>query len=89
MKSFLLSFFVTLSVGGLLFGFSYKEENVVIKVNNPYGFDIKAELKCDWNEEAGQFDLKKNYLFPAYKKTKIIIPKQFLQCEVWPMLKIF
>lgn len=89
MKYFILSFLVTFFLGICVFGFSYREENIVIEVNNPYGFNIQAEVKCDWNESIKDFSLKKSYLFQAFKKTKIIMPKEYLKCEIWPNLKLF
>lgn len=56
---------------------------------NPYSFDVKLELKCDWNNKSKKFDLHEKYLLKSRNNKIIILPGYYKKCEIWPKVKLF
>ncbi len=65
---------------------SQQSQNVVtIQAANPYRFDVKLELKCDWNGH-GQYRLHQFIVVPGKKQTLIKVPNTLKFCEIWPFV---
>lgn len=79
----LVSVFVTI-------GWSIEpESNVEIMINNPYSFDVRAEVKCDWDDNKKDFRFHNEYTFKKHNRIFIKVPSTNRHCEIWPKVLFF
>lgn len=55
-----------------------------ITINNPYGFAVRLEVKCDWNDAARSFDFYRKFVVPKHGAYVLVIPKRHSRCQIWP-----
>ncbi len=60
------------------------EHFLEVELNNPYRFGVELEVKCDWNIDKNDFEFKKFYFIKPGDKLKIMFPKYYHECQVWP-----
>lgn len=56
----------------------------IIKIHNPYSFDVRLEVKCDWNRQISKFDFYRKFVLPGKGAYVLVIPKQHSRCQIWP-----
>jgi hypothetical protein len=59
---------------------------VVIHTANPYRFDVRLEVKCDWDWRRKAYRLHQWFVVPGKKQTMIKVPSSLKSCEIWPKL---
>jgi len=59
---------------------------VTIQTANTYRFDVRLEVKCDWDWRSGQYRFHQFIVVPGKKKTVIRVPNNLKFCEIWPKL---
>jgi hypothetical protein len=57
---------------------------VVIQAANPYRFDVKLLIKCDWEWQKGKYRFYQLVVMPGRRQTLIRVPNDMRFCEVWP-----
>lgn len=57
---------------------------VTIKIANPYRFDIRLEVKCDWEWQKGKYRLHQFITVLGKRQTMIFVPNYLKSCEIWP-----
>jgi hypothetical protein len=57
---------------------------VTIQTANPYGFDVRLEVKCDWEWRKASYRFHQFIVVPAKQKTMIRVPNSLAFCEIWP-----
>ena len=61
-----------------------KGTNVVtIQTANPYRFDVRLEVKCDWDGQ-NRYRFHQFIVVPGKKQTIIRVPNTLKFCEIWP-----
>lgn len=69
---------------------SLKENNinyVDITIYNPTRPSFSIETKCDWNNTTRKFDFYRKLYLSGKSQIRLIVPKQFKKCEIWPKLE--
>jgi hypothetical protein len=57
---------------------------VMIQTANPYRFDVRLEVKCDWEWQKGAYRFHQFIVVPAKRQTLIKVPNNLKLCEIWP-----
>lgn len=57
---------------------------VTIQAANPYSFDVRLEVKCDWEWQRGRYRFHQFIVVPGKKSTMISVPNSLRFCEIWP-----
>jgi len=57
---------------------------VAIQTANPYRFDVRLEVKCDWEWQKGRYRFHQFIVVPAKQQTMIRVPNSLGFCEIWP-----
>lgn len=61
-----------------------KGTNVVtIQTANPYRFDVRLEVKCDWDGQS-RYRFHQFIVVPGKRQTLIRVPNSLKFCEIWP-----
>jgi len=55
-----------------------------VDIYNPYRWDVKLEVKCDYNWRTKKFIYHKHLNVPGDGKLTIHISKTFRKCQIWP-----
>lgn len=63
---------------------SASQPTVTIQTANPYSFDVRLEVKCDWDGRAGRYAFHQWLIVPGKKQTLIKVPNSLKFCEIWP-----
>jgi len=64
-------------------------KTIDITLNNPYGFDLDLEVKCDWNNSAKAFLFQTKITVPAKRAIQVRLPSWHKKCEIWPKVRFF
>lgn len=56
---------------------------VEIMVNNPYMFNVKTIIKCDYLPNLKRYKIFMEKTFKRYSKTYIKVPSDAKKCEIW------
>jgi hypothetical protein len=57
---------------------------VTIQTANPYSFDVRLEVKCDWEWQKGKYRFHQFITVPGKKQMLIRVPNSLKLCEIWP-----
>lgn len=57
---------------------------VTIQTANPYRFDVRLEVKCDWDWRSGRYRFHQFIVVPSKQKILIHVPNSLGFCEIWP-----
>lgn len=61
-----------------------KGTNVVtIQTANPYRFDVRLEVKCDWDGQS-RYRFHQFITVPGKRQMLIKVPNSLKFCEIWP-----
>lgn len=63
---------------------SERAGTVVIQTANPYSFDVRLEVKCDWEWQARRYKFHQFIVVPGKQQTLIKVPNNLKFCEIWP-----
>jgi len=63
---------------------SLKGGVVTIQTANPYRFDVRLEVKCDWEWQKSRYRFHQWLIVPSKKQTLIKVPNTLTSCEIWP-----
>lgn len=60
------------------------QDVVVIQAANPYSFDVRLEVKCDYEWQKNQYRFYRIIVVPGKRNTQVSVPNSLKFCEIWP-----
>lgn len=60
------------------------DEFVEIFINNPYSATVQCIVKCDFNNQTGQFDYWVRISIDPDSSFILKVNKKYTHCQVWP-----
>jgi hypothetical protein len=64
-----------------------KSNYVKIQTFNPYGFDVEAEVKCNFDGIKKSYKFYKVVIIPKKSYYVINVPNNLTTCEIWPKVR--
>lgn len=82
--TFLILLATVLMLEGFRVAFGSSQRAIELTMWNPYGFSVRAEVKCDHDYRINAFRFHKWILVRAKQNTVLEVPSDVRRCEVWP-----